>query len=960
MAQTFGKEGAELSGSPRPLLPDRQESIHPGLRPSLMNIPVTPGIHLNEYDGASDPSYFSINSPTRSAMAQSPSDAASGATSNADILRRISLTSGMQRRDSLFDVDPRAANPSLSLSGGIISATFCIPHSLSYRKGTNWGLSSRRGTSALFDSFTYLSSDKTPWNHTLVGWTGEIEENDELTPPDTPPPTAALNTSKVPLNKNSAPIPVDAFAKPAEPTSEGLHISKADRKRLEEQLAHDKNTRTVPVWLSDDSEGGHDEDLCLTDQSRWRRFAEHDLYTLFHYKQHEPTNGIEERQTWADYYRMNQKFANRILEIYKPGDIVMIHDYHLLLLPSMLRQRIPHMYISFFLHIPFPSSEFLRCLPRRKDILEGVLGSNLIGFQSYSYSRHFVSCCTRILGFPSDVAGVDAYGGKVTVGVFPIGIDAATIEKHAFENPIISDKVKALRQLYKDKKIIVGRDRLDTVRGVAQKLMAFEIFLETYPEWRDRVVLIQVTSPTSVEEEKEDTGNKIANKVSELVQRINGIYGSLEFSPVQHYPQYLSQEEYFALLRAGDIGLITSVRDGMNTTSLEYVVCQKYCHGPLILSEFSGTAGSLKDAIHINPWDLSGVAQQINNALTMSEEKKLEMHTNLYNHVTTRNVQSWSGSYIKRLLTVLSAHNATISTPLLDKAALLTQYRAAKKRLFMFDYDGTLTPIVKDPASAIPSDRVIRTLKALASDHNNAVWIISGRDQDFLTQYLGEIKELGFSAEHGSFMRHPGTSEWENLAETFDMSWQKEVVECFTRYTEKTPGSFIERKRCALTWHYRPSDPELGAHNARECQKELEKTVGKKWDVEVMTGKANLEVRPTFINKGEIAKRLVADYGHDVGEPPEFTLCLGDDATDEDMFRALNASNLPPEHVFTVTVGASSKMTLAHWHLLEPADVISSVALLNGGDANVADLGPLAVVEGKVPKEMPGSKVSEE
>lgn len=488
---------------------------------------------------------------------------------------------------------------------------------------------------------------------------------------------------------------------------------------------------------------------------------------------------------------MNQKFANRILEIYKPGDIVMIHDYHLLLLPSMLRQRIPHMYIAFFLHIPFPSSEFLRCLPRRKDVLEGVLGANLIGFQSYSYSRHFSSCCTRILGFESDSVGVHAYGSKVTVGVFPIGIDACNVEKLAFKDPTVDKQVADLREMYKGKKIIVGRDRLDSVRGVAQKLMAFERFLEQYPEWRDKVVLIQVTSPTSVEEEKEDSGNKIAYKVAELVTKINGLYGSLGFSPVQHYPQYLCQEEYLALLRAADIGLITSVRDGMNTTSLEYVVCQRDDHGPLILSEFSGTAGSLKDAIHINPWDLSGVAQQINNALTMSSDKKTAMHLNLFQHVTTKNVHTWSVGFIKRLLVVLGSHSATISTPLLDKAALVAQYRSAKKRLFMFDYDGTLTPIVKDPASAIPSDRVIRTLKALASDHSNAVWIISGRDQEFLGQYLGHIPELGFSAEHGSFMRHPGSMEWENLAETFDMSWQKEVMECFQKYTVKTPGSFF-------------------------------------------------------------------------------------------------------------------------------------------------------------------------
>jgi trehalose 6-phosphate synthase/phosphatase len=566
-----------------------------------------------------------------------------------------------------------------------------------------------------------------------------------------------------------------------------LWISKEDQARLERQLAHDKVCKSVPVWLTDDAEGS-DGEILLKDQARWRRFAEHDLYPLFHYKQHEPTDGRAERKSWADYYRMNVKFANRILEIYKPGDIVMIHDYHLLLLPSMLRQRVPHMYISFFLHIPFPSSEFLRCLPRRNEVLEGVLGANLIGFQSYSYSRHFVSCCTRILGFPSDIAGVDAYGAKVAVGVFPIGIDAAAVEKLAFGQDTVNDKVAELRKLYEGKKIIVGRDRLDSVRGVAQKLMAFDRFLELYPEWRDRVVLIQVTSPTRIEDEHEEEGRKIANKVSELVAKINGLYGSLGFSPVQHYPQYLSQEEYLTLLRCADIGLITSVRDGMNTTSLEYVVCQRDDHGPVILSEFSGTAGSLKDAIHINPWDLSGVAESINYALTMSPEKKMVQHQSLYRHVTTHNVQAWSRSYMRRLLTVLSSNSNVIATPLLDKAALLAQYRKANKRLFMFDYDGTLTPIVKDPLAALPNERLLRTITALAADKQNAVWIISGRDQEFLQEQLGHIPGLGFSAEHGSFLRQPGSKEWENLAEKFDMSWQTPVMETFQKYTEKTQG----------------------------------------------------------------------------------------------------------------------------------------------------------------------------
>lgn len=621
----------------------------------------------------------------------------------------------------------------------------------------------------------------------MVAWTGEIDQPPELSPPDTPPSTT-VNVR--PLNVLSKPIPVDADKRPPTPPAvDGLWIPKEDMQRLENQLSHQQNIKTVPVWLADDVEG-HDDGIRLKDQARWRRYAEHELYTLFHYKQHEPTDGRAERVQWADYFRMNQKFASKILEIYKPGDVVIVHDFNLMLLPSMLRQRAPHIYISFFLHCPFPSSEFLRCLSRRKEVLEGVLGANLVGFQSYSYSRHFASCCTRVLGFPSDSSGVDAYGSRVEVGVFPIGINATKVASLAW-TPSVDQKYRALKTMYAGKKLIVGRDRLDSIRGVAQKLMAFERFLEMFPEWRDKVVLIQVTSPTNIEEEKEDAENKISTRVNELVMKINGAYGSIGFSPVLHYPQYISQDEYFALLRAADIGLITSVRDGMNTTSLEYVICQRQSAGPLILSEFSGTAGSLKDAIHINPWNLTEVAEQINNALTMPESRRQSMEQNLLSHVTSKNVQYWIAGFLRRLVTVLGSRKNVTATPLLDRSAMLRKYRIAKKRLFMFDYDGTLTPIVREPSAAIPSERVINSLKALASDTRNAVWIISGRDQDFLTQHLGHITELGFSAEHGSFMKHPGATEWENLAEKFDMGWQKEVLDVFQKYTDRVQGMWL-------------------------------------------------------------------------------------------------------------------------------------------------------------------------
>ncbi|KAL1995414.1 hypothetical protein VTN49DRAFT_1601 [Thermomyces lanuginosus] len=867
----------------------------------------------------------------------SPAEAASGAASGPELLRRLSLV-GATSPDSPVVTDPRSAHPGLHLSGRIISAAFCIPYRLSFSPESDWELRHRPGQSAMFDSFVQLASEKSPWKHVLVGWTGEIEP---VLPGRTPPLSVGLNEKSpsvtpsleaTAINKAAAPVPVDATQKqPAHPLVEGIRLTKEDRQRLEEHLKDSKYGEILPVWASSESDEPNDEELLLKDQSRWRRFAERELYPLLHYKHNGPSDGRSERKWWGDYLRLNRLFADRILEIYQPGDIIWVHDYHLFLLPNLLRQRLPNIYIGFFLHSPFPSSEYVRCLAKRKEILTGVLGANMIGFQTYSYSRHFSSCCTRVLGFDSNSAGVDAYGAHVAVDVFPTGIDVNNVLKAAYGSPDIEKVVEGIKKLYAGKKIIVGRDRLDSVRGVAQKLQAFEVFLDRYPQWRDKVVLIQVTSPTSMEEQKEDPDNKIGSQVSNLVSTINGRFGSLSFSPVQYYPQYISQQEYFGLLRVADVALITSVRDGMNTTSLEYVLCQQKSHGPLILSEFSGTAAMLPAAITINPWDLSGVAAAIDRALSMSEEEKAEMHQKLYKHVTSNTVTSWTQQYLNRLLTNLSSFDQSIATPTLDRTLLLKQYRKAKRRLFMFDYDGTLTPIVKDPQAAIPSDRVIRTIKSLAADPKNSVWIISGRDQAFLDEWMGHIPELGLSAEHGCFIRKPRSDDWENLAARTDMSWQKDVMDIFQHFTERTQGSFIERKRVALTWHYRRADPEYGAFQAKECRKQLEETVMKRYDVEVMSGKANLEVRPTFVNKGNIASRLVREFA----EPPDFVLCLGDDFTDEDMFRALRESSLPPQHVFSVTVGASSKQTLASWHLLEPADVIATITSLNNSSTSL-------------------------
>lgn len=420
-----------------------------------------------------------------------------------------------------------------------------------------------------------------------------------------------------------------------------------------------------------------------------------------------------------------------------------------------------------------------------------MLGANMIGFQNYSYSRHFVSSCIRVMGFESTKSGVDAHGARVAIEAFPIGIDVTRVERE-LANPSSITQMKAIREIYAGKKIIVGRDRLDEVRGVLQKLRVFEMFLDQYPEWRGRVVLIQVTS------EAQHHAPKLEKKVADLITSINGKYGSFEFTPVHHYHHQLDPDQYFALLRVADVGLITSVRDGMNTMGLEYVVCQKDHNGPVILSEFTGTAGSLTDALHVNPWDAAGVAKAINYALSMSPEDKEVRQRHLYQHVTTHTVQAWTALFLKRLMENLNSGEQSQPTPLLDQNLLTEQFEKARKRLLMFDYDGTLTPIVKEPSAALPSEKLLRTLKTLTADPKNAVWIISGRDQDFLEKHLGSVDGLGLSAEHGCFLRYPHKKDWINLTEKLDMSWQKDVLDIFEFYTERTIGTSLQQPLSCL------------------------------------------------------------------------------------------------------------------------------------------------------------------
>lgn len=630
----------------RPAIQQRTESfLPPHEKEAITSIPVTPGISQGTYGNPSD----GIPTPRGIQLQPGRHDYFPRRPAN----RALAQPFG----DGVLN-GPRQGE--LSLSGTVLSATFSLPQLLRYRKGGKWAslpghskpiedvtdikqeLEHKHHCSTHLDSLAYLSSKESPWDHTVIAWTGEIY-----------PVSDDASSLRGQLQES---IPASTTASLGghsqgndDMVSGETYISSNSKAALEEKLYSD-HMRTLPVWLADDrdiTDGG----IKLKQQSRWRRYAEHDLCALFHYKQRPPTDGRQAEIRWDDYQRMNKAFADRICQVYKPGDIVVVHDHYLMLLPELLRQRHPDMHIVFFLESPFPSSELIRCLHRREQILNGILGSDLICFQAFHFLQHFANSCTRILGYNANKRWVESTRARVNLTVLPSGINISKITTLGF-SPAVDKMHDELRKLYKGKKVIIGCDPMSRFGGVHKKLQAFECFLDRYPSWRHHVVLVQITSPATMED---DDGDNIlyARQVNDLASSINQTYGSLDFTPVQIHTQRLSQDEYFAVLRLGDIAVNTCVREGMSTTSLEYIACQRESHGPLIISEFSGTASSLEEAIRINPWDVGQVADEINNALMMSQERRNRMHRALYQRVVEGNVQLCVSTMLRRLIKVL-------------------------------------------------------------------------------------------------------------------------------------------------------------------------------------------------------------------------------------------------------------------------------------------------------------------
>ncbi|MPY88001.1 MAG: bifunctional alpha,alpha-trehalose-phosphate synthase (UDP-forming)/trehalose-phosphatase [Luteitalea sp.] len=663
-------------------------------------------------------------------------------------------------------------------------------------------------------------------------------------------------------------------------------LTAPQRSKLEERFSQE---RLAPVYLSSDEI-----------QRYYDGFSNGVLWPLFHYL----LDRIPlDASNWDAYRQVNEKFADAVVHVSRRDDMIWVHDYQLMLLPALLRDRLPEARIGFFLHTPFPSSEIFRLLPWRQEVLRGVLGADLVGFHTRAYLRHFVNSVVHIDGHEVDVDRVQVDGREVRLGAFPMGVDVEAFTALAEDRRVI-EEVAAIRRQAGDNRILLGVDRLDYTKGIPRRLLAFGRLLERNPELADHVRLIQLAVPTR---EKVESYKAFRREVEELVGRLNGIYGKVNSVPVHYLRRSVTRRQLVALYRAADVMLVTPLRDGMNLVAKEFVASRVDEDGVLVLSEFAGAATELGEAIVVNPYDINGAAAAINYALSMGASERRTRMRALRRRVVSHDVHRWARTFLERL-----AHapwqqrlTGTMNMSSDHLAEIVATLRGSSSLTLFLDYDGSLVPIVATPELALPDAELLSMLRQLSERPSTDVHVVSGRARDTLDEWLGEVP-LSLWAEHGLWHRPGPSGKWQ-ITVPVHVDSLAQIRAILEQFSAETPGSRLEEKTASVAWHYRLSDPEFGARQARELRLRLEELLAK-LPFELIEGKKVIEVRPRGANKALVVRRVLANS---VADPA--VLAVGDDTTDDEMFAAL------PDSSITVAVGLRPRH--AKWRVSDPRAV---------------------------------------
>lgn len=604
---------------------------------------------------------------------------------------------------------------------------------------------------------------------------------------------------------------------------------------------------------------------------------------------------------WQAYCKVNEKFAAVLQDIIQEGDLIWVHDYHLMLLPALIRKDFPKASIGFFLHIPFPSYEVFRILPWRKELLLGVLGADQIGFHTFGYMRHFLSAVYRIGGFEHEFGKLQIKDRTINVDVFPMGID---YDKYA--NPVLDiyedHGAFEIRRLAKGKKLVISIDRLDYTKGIPQRILAFEEFISKHPEYHDKVsfVLIVVPSRANVDQYQE-----LKQQVDTLVGAVNGRFGTFNWEPIKYFYRALSREELMSLYREGDIAMITPLRDGMNLVAKEYVASKDQSKkGVLILSEMAGASNELTEALIVNPQDLRDLVRMLEVAMTMNEKEQRWRLERMQEKLRIYTLKHWATTFVmeqKKLMESIPQQHTNLLAGA-NKQQLYAAYKNAEKALIILDYDGTLMNFDPDPQAVFPDEDLIKLLKAMAAKEGHCLVVNSGRDKKTLNSWLGELG-LDLAAEHGVWVKK-GKDWFKN--EGLKTDWKSKIRQVLQNVVERTPGSFIEEKDYSLAWHYRRIDRDLGEKRVREFRDVLIYLTAN-LDLQVLEGNKVVEIKNAGVNKGKATLNWLNEG------PYDFILAIGDDYTDEDIFTVL------PADAYSIKVGLGQ--TKARFNVLTVEDV---------------------------------------
>jgi trehalose 6-phosphate synthase/phosphatase len=665
----------------------------------------------------------------------------------------------------------------------------------------------------------------------------------------------------------------------------GVEVS--DIALQEEITAKVADQNLVPVFLD------HDEI-----NNFYEGFCNEILWPVFHYMS---TYARYELSYWNFYKSVNTKYKNAIIKLAEPGDIIWVHDYQLLLLPEMLKKELPDVSIGFFQHIPFPSYELFRLIPWRKELLQGMLGADLVGFHTYDDCRHFLSASTRILPVTANANIVSTEHGSTVVEAFPMGIDNEKFE-NLVQDETVRENINILKDTFDGLKVCLSIDRLDYSKGILQRLQAFELLLQENPEFNEKVMLYMVVVPSrdTVPQYKE-----LRDEIDKLVGNINGRYRTINWHPIHYF--YRSFDIYIlsALYHISDICLITPMRDGMNLVCKEYVASRTQNTGVLILSEMAGASKELSDAIIVNPNDAVAIKQAIVEALNMPEAEQERRMGQMRQIVRKFNIKHWVKIFMDKLAEVKQLQQSMLAKHVSHSTLLKIKhkYDSAYKRIIFLDYDGTLVGFNVNINKASPDKELLEMLKNISGIPENKVVLISGRNYNTLQEWFADL-DLDMIAEHGAWHKKSDQG-WVNLPELVD-TWKKDIYPLLETYSDRTPGAFIEEKSYSLVWHYRKVERDLGELRANELLNNLEYLIRDK-HLQLLRGNKVIEIKSMEINKGKSALTWLAEKDYD------FIMAIGDDHTDEDIFKAL------PADAITIKVG--SNISAASFYVRDHSDV---------------------------------------